>query len=256
MANTDGGRLAGKVALISGGAKGQGAAETRLFVREGASVVFGDILDDEGKKVEAEIRGAGGQATYVHLDVTRETDWRAAVATAVERYGKLDVLVNNAGILLRARIEDTSEADWDRIMAINVKGVFLGTKCAIPAMRRAGGGAIVNISSTAGLVGSPQGTAAYTATKGAVRLFTKSTAIQHARDNIRANSVHPGPIATDMIAASMANEEHWKERLRRLPMGRAGTVDEVAYGVLYLASDEASYVTGSELVIDGGTTAE
>ena len=256
MAKSDGGRLAGKVALISGGAKGQGAAETRLFVREGASVVFGDVLDDEGKKVEAEIRAAGGQATYVHLDVTREADWRAAVATAVERYGKLTVLVNNAGILLRARIEDTSEADWDRIMAVNVKGVFLGTKCAIPAMRRAGGGSIVNISSTAGLVGSPQGTAAYTATKGAVRLFTKSTAIQHARDNIRANSVHPGPIATDMIADTMRNEEHWKERLRRLPMGRVGTVDEVAYGVLYLASDEASYVTGSELVIDGGTTAE
>lgn len=244
------------MALISGGAKGQGAAETRLFVREGASVVFGDVLDDEGKKVEAEIRAAGGQATYVHLDVTREADWRAAVATAVERYGKLTVLVNNAGILLRARIEDTSEADWDRIMAINVKGVFFGTKCAIPAMRRAGGGSIVNISSTAGLVGSPQGTAAYTATKGAVRLFTKSTAIQHARDNIRANSVHPGPIATDMIADTMRNAEHWKERLRRLPMGRVGTVDEVAYGVLYLASDEASYVTGSELVIDGGTTAE
>jgi len=256
MAKNDGGRLAGKVALISGGARGQGAAETRLFIQEGASVVFGDILDDEGKKVEAEIRAAGGQATYVHLDVTREADWRAAVATAVERYGKLTVLVNNAGILLRARIEDTSEADWDRIMAINVKGVFLGTKCAIPAMRKAGGGSIVNISSTAGLVGSPQGTAAYTATKGAVRLFTKSTAIQHARDNIRANSVHPGPIATDMIADTMANAEHWKERLRRLPMGRVGTVDEVAYGVLYLASDEASYVTGSELVIDGGTTAE
>ena len=256
MAKNERGRLAGKVALISGGARGQGAAETRLFIREGASVVFGDVLDDEGKKVEAEIRTAGGQATYVHLDVTREADWRAAVATAVERYGKLTVLVNNAGILLRARIEDTSEADWDRIMAVNVKGVFLGTKCAIPAMRKAGGGSIVNISSTAGLVGSPQGTAAYTATKGAVRLFTKSTAIQHARDNIRANSVHPGPIATDMIADTMANEEHWKERLRRLPMRRVGTVDEVAYGVLYLASDEASYVTGSELVIDGGTTAE
>jgi len=256
MADTHGGRLAGKVALISGGARGQGAAETRLFVREGASVVFGDVLDDEGKTVEAEIRAAGGPATYVHLNVTREADWRAAVAIAVDRYGKLDVLVNNAGILLRAKIEDTSEEDWDRIMAVNVKGVFLGTKCAIPAMRRAGGGAIVNISSTAGLVGSPQGTAAYTATKGAVRLFTKSTAIQHARDNIRANSVHPGPIATDMIADTMSNETAWKERLRRLPMGRVGTVDEVAYGVLYLASDEASYVTGSELVIDGGTTAE
>src|SRR5262245_42554778 len=189
------GRLDGKVALISGGAKGQGAVEARLFVREGARVVFGDILDDEGKKIEAEIRAAGGEATYVHLNVTRETDWRAAVATAVERYGKLDVLVNNAGILLRARIEDMAEEDWDRIMAINAKGVFLGTKCALPAMRRAGGGSIVNISSTAGLVGSPGQTAAYTATKGAVRLFTKASAIQHARDGIRANSVHPGPIA-------------------------------------------------------------
>jgi NAD(P)-dependent dehydrogenase (short-subunit alcohol dehydrogenase family) len=139
-------RLAGKVALISGGARGQGAAEARLFVREGAAVVFGDVLDDDGKKVEADIRGAGGRATYVHLDVTREADWRAAVATATQSYGKLDVLVNNAGILFRARIEDTTETDWDRIMAINVKGVFLGTKCALPAMRRAGGGSIINIS--------------------------------------------------------------------------------------------------------------
>ena len=250
------GRLDGKVALISGGAKGQGAAETRLFVREGAKVVFGDILDDDGKKVEAEIRAAGGQATYVHLNVTREADWRAAVATAVQTYGRLSVLVNNAGILFRAKIEDTSEEDWDRIMAVNVKGVFLGTKCAIPAMRQAGGGSIINISSTAGLVGSPGGTAAYTATKGAVRLFTKSTAIQHAREGIRCNSVHPGPIATDMIKDVLEDRAAWEGRLRRLPMGRVGTADEVAYGVLYLASDESSYVTGSELVIDGGTTAE
>ena len=249
-------RLAGKVALISGGARGQGAAETRLFVREGASVVFGDVLDDEGKKVEAEIRAAGGQATYVHLNVTREDDWRAAVATAVQTYGRLSVLVNNAGILFRAKIEDTSEADWDRIMAVNVKGVFLGTKCALQAMRQAGGGSIINISSVAGLVGSPGGTAAYTATKGAVRLFTKSTAIQHAREGIRCNSVHPGPIATDMIKDVLEDQKAWEGRLRRLPMGRAGTADEVAYGVLYLASDESSYVTGSELVIDGGTTAE
>ena len=249
-------RLAGKVALISGGARGQGAAETRLFVREGAAVVFGDVLDDEGKKVEAEIRANGGRATYVHLDVTREADWRAAVATAVQTYGRLSVLVNNAGILFRARIEDTSEADWDRIMAVNVKGVFLGTKAAIPALREAGGGSIINISSTAGLVGSPGGTAAYTATKGAVRLFTKSTAIQHAREGIRCNSVHPGPIATDMIKDVLDDQKAWEGRLRRLPMGRAGTADEVAYGVLYLASDESSYVTGSELVIDGGTTAE
>jgi len=250
------GRLDDKVALISGGARGQGTAETRLFVSEGARVVFGDIIDDEGKKIEAEIRAAGGEATYVHLNVTREADWRAAVGTAVDRYGKLDVLVNNAGILLRAKIEETTEEDWDRIMAVNAKGVFLGTKCALPAMRRAGGGSIVNISSTAGLVGSPGETAAYTATKGAVRLFTKATAIQHAKDKIRCNSVHPGPIATDMIKDMLENKSAWEQRLRRLPMGRVGTAEEVAYGVLYLASDEASYVTGSELVIDGGTTAE
>jgi cyclopentanol dehydrogenase len=249
-------RLAGKVALISGGARGQGAAEGRLFVREGAAVVLGDVLDDEGKKLEAEIRANGGRATYVHLDVTRESDWQAAVAATVQTYGALNVLVNNAGVLFRAKIENTSEADWDRIMAINVKGVFLGTKHAIPAMRQAGGGSIVNISSTAGLVGSPGETAAYTATKGAVRLFTKATAIQHARDRIRCNSVHPGPIVTDMIKDMLENPAAWEQRMRRLPMGRPGTPDEVAYGVLYLASDESSYVTGSELVIDGGTTAE
>ena len=250
------GRLDGKVTLISGGARGQGAAEARLFVREGASVVFGDVRDDEGKQVEAEIEAAGAKATYVHLDVTSEADWRAAVATAVGTYGKLNVLVNNAGILFRSKIEETTEADWDRIMAVNVKGVFLGTKAAIPAMRQVGGGSIINISSTAGLVGSPGETAAYTATKGAVRLFTKATAIQHASDGIRCNSVHPGPIVTDMIRDVLENRAMWEQRLRRLPMGRAGTPEDVAYGVLYLASDESSYVTGSELVIDGGTTAE
>src|SRR5215475_2366608 len=177
------GRLDGKVALISGGARGQGAAEAQLCAREGAKVVLGDVLDAQGQQVEADIRASGGAAIYVHLDVTREADWREAVEMAVHSDGKLDVLVNNAGIAIRTGIEDTSAEDWDRLMAVNAKGVFLGTKHAIPAMRRAGGGSIVNISSTAGLVGSPYGSAVYTASKGAVRLFTKVTAVQHAKDN-------------------------------------------------------------------------
>ena len=233
-----------------------GATEARLFSQEGAKVVFGDVLDEEGKKVEAEIRESGGEATYIHLDVTKEADWQAAVETAVNSHGKLDILVNNAAIIIHKGIEDTSEEEWDRIMAINAKGVFLGTKQAIPAMRRAGGGSIVNISSTSGLVASPDGSAAYTATKGAVRLFTKVTAIQHAKDKIRCNSVHPGPIDTPMLQESWADPTRIEERLRRIPLGRLGTPEEIAYGVLYLASDESSFVTGSELVIDGGTTAE
>src|SRR5262245_12226717 len=184
------GRLDGKVALISGGARGQGAVEGRLFVKEGAAVVLGDIRDDEGKKVEAELRAAGGRAVYVRLDVTREGDWRAAVATAVQTYGKLDVLVNNAGILLRAKIEDMPEADWDRIMAINAKGVFLGTKCAIPAMRQAGGGSIINISSTAGLVAGPGETAAYNAISGRVRLCNMTMALKHEWLQLRYISLH------------------------------------------------------------------
>jgi NAD(P)-dependent dehydrogenase (short-subunit alcohol dehydrogenase family) len=248
------GRLDGKVALISGGARGQGATEAKLFTREGAKVVFGDILDDEGKKVEAEIRAAGGDAIYVHLDVTNEDSWRAAVDTAVRTYGKLNVLVNNAGIYIRKRIEETTEDDLDQILAVNVKGVFLGTKQAIPAMRRAGGGSIINISSTAGLVGNPRGSPIYTATKGAVRLFTKATAVQHAQDNIRCNSVHPGPIETVMLQEAAGGL--FEEYRRRVPLGRFGTTEDIAYGVLYLASDESAYVTGSELVIDGGSTAQ
>ena len=249
-------RLEGKVALISGGARGQGAVEAKLFAREGAKVVFGDILDESGKQVEAEIHEAGGEAAYVHLDVTMEDDWRTAVNTAIDRYGKLDILVNNAGILIRKGIEDTTEEDWDRIMGVNAKGAFLGTKHSIPAMRQAGGGSIVNISSTAGLVASPSGSASYTASKGAVRLLTKSTAIQYAKEGIRCNSIHPGPIDTDMIQETLTDSAKLEERMQRLPMGRVGTADEIAYGVLYLASEEASFVTGSELVIDGGTTAQ
>jgi 3alpha(or 20beta)-hydroxysteroid dehydrogenase len=248
------GRLDGKVALISGGARGQGAAEAQLFAREGAKVVFGDILDAEGRQVEAGIRAAGGEATYVHLDVTNEASWRAAVDTAVGRYGALHVLVNNAGIYIRKRLEETTEDDLDQILAVNVKGVFLGVKHALPAMRRAGGGSIINISSTAGLVGNPTGSPIYTTSKGAVRLFTKATAMQHARENIRCNSIHPGPIDTAMLDEVAGGRS--EGMLGRVPLGRVGTVEDIAYGVLYLASDESSFVTGSELVIDGGMTAQ
>ena len=252
------GRLDEKVALISGGARGQGAAEAKMFAQEGAKVVLGDVLDDEGKRVETEIREAGGEATYVHLDVTIEAEWHEAIRTAVQRYGKLDVLVNNAGIHGDGiRVEDISEERWDRVMAVNAKGVFLGSKHAIPEMRRAGGGSIVNISSVASHIGSPGGSEAYTASNGCVRAFTKKLAVHHAKDNIRCNSVHPGPIDTAMTKNEFpADLEVRDQRLSRIPLRRIGKVDDIAYGVLYLASDESSFVTGSELVIDGGVTAQ
>ena len=251
------GKLDGKVALISGGARGQGAAEAETFVKEGARVVFGDIRDDEGKKVEAAIRARGGDAVYVHLDVTSETDWQAALQTTVSRYGKLDVLINNAAIVIpRVPIEERTAADWDRVMAVNAKGVFLGTKHAIPAMRRAGGGSIVNISSVAGIGQSLHQEPAYAASKGAVRIFTKVTASQHAKDGIRCNSVHPGPVDTEMFHSAFQDKEAMQRRLDRVPLRRMGTVPEIVTAVLYLASDESSYMTGSELVIDGGALAQ
>ncbi len=240
-------RLDGKVALVSGGARGQGAAEAKMFASEGASVVIGDVLDEEGKKVEAEIAEAGGEATFVHLDVRSDADWVNAIETAVKGYGKLNILVNNAGILRRSGVEETSEEEWDTVMEINAKGVFLGTKLSIPAMREAGGGSIINISSVGGMVGSIYGAAAYTASKGAVRLFTKATAVQYAKENIRCNSVHPGVVDTAMIQDVLSDPVAREERLKRVPMGRVGTVEDIAYGVLYLASDESSFVTGSEL---------
>ena len=251
------GKLDGKVALISGGARGQGAAEAETFARDGAKVVFGDVRDDEGKKVEAAIRAAGGEALYVHLDVTSEMDWQNAVQTATSRYGRLDILINNAGIVIpRVAIEDRTVAEWDRVMGVNAKGVFLGTKFAIPAMRRAGGGSIVNISSVAGIGQSLHQEPAYAASKGAVRIFTKVTASQHAKDKIRCNSVHPGPVDTEMIHSAIPDPEALQRRLQRVPLGRLGTVAEVVAAVLYLASDDSSYVTGSELVIDGGALAQ
>ena len=250
-------RLENKVVFISGGARGMGAVEAKMFANEGASVVFGDILDEEGRQVEADIKEAGGEATYVHLDVTQEEDWQRAMDVVVSKYGRLNILVNNAGIVPRYSasnaVEGITEEGWDRVMGVNAKGVFLGTKIAIPLMRAVGGGSIVNISSGAGIAPSPETPASYSASKGAVRIFTKATAVQYAKENIRCNSVHPGPILTPMLQDAGADGE---DRLGRIPLGRLGTPEEIAYGVLYLASDEASFVTGSELIIDGGRTAQ
>ena len=249
-------RLQGKVALISGGARGMGAVEAHLFAREGAKVVIGEVLEEEGRQTEAAVNEAGGDCVFVRLDVTSEEDWVAAVATAVSRFGKLDVLVNNAGISITGGIEDFAEEDWDRTFDINAKGVFLGVKTAIPNMRNAGGGSIINISSGAGIAPAPGTSGAYAASKGAVRIFTKSTAIQYAGDNIRCNSVHPGPIETPMLRSARGSGSQLNEAIERIPLGRIGTPEEIAYGVLYLASDESSFVTGSELVRDGGRTAQ
>lgn len=246
-------RLRGKVALISGGARGQGAVEGKLFAREGAKVVLGDVLEEEGRRTAEEIRAAGGEAVFVTLDVTKADDWQRAVDTAVGSYGKLDILVNNAGILQMEGVEDITQETWDRVMAVNATGVWLGMKAAVPALRRAGAGSIINISSISGLIGTGMQTA-YQASKGAVRIMTKTAAMQYAREGIRVNSVHPGPIDTPMTTG--LDRELWQMFLRAVPLKRAGTSEDIAYGVLYLASDESSFVTGSELVIDGGYTAQ
>ena len=250
------GRLEGKAALISGGAQGQGESEVRLFAKEGAKIVFGDIIDAKGKKVEAEINEAGGVAKYVHLDVKDENDWNSAAKLLSKLYGKLDILVNNAGIAMAGKnLEEVTREEWDRIQEVNSKGVFLGVKAALPYMKASGGGSIVNISSMAGIVGVP-GISAYTASKGAVRLLTKSIAIEYGAHNIRCNSVHPGYIETEMISGLLANSEAMTNRLAITPLGIFATAHDVALSVLYLASDESRYVTGSELVIDGGITAQ
>ncbi len=245
-------RLAGKVALISGAARGQGEAEARLFAEEGAKVVLGDVLVEVGQRVAADIGAQGGQATFVRLDVTQEADWQQAVDTAARTYGRLDILVNNAGIFRTEGVEATNLELWNQVIAVNQTGVFLGMKCAIPALRQAGGGSIINISSGAGIIGSGMA-AAYHGTKGAVRILTKTAAIEYAKDGIRINSVHPGLVDTEMIR--ILDPEGLQAGVQVTPLGRMATAQDIAYGVLYLASDESSYVTGSELVIDGGYTA-
>jgi cyclopentanol dehydrogenase len=247
-------RLKGKVALISGGARGQGAAEARLFVGEGASVVVGDVLDAQAKALADEINKKAGARVIaaVHLDVARAADWRAAVELCEREFGGLDILVNNAGIARMGGVDDTTEEDWDTVININQKGVWLGMKSAVPAMRRRGGGSIVNISSIYGLIGSP-GMAAYHSSKGAVRLLTKSAAVQYAQEKIRVNSIHPGVISTPMTQE--VPESVLRPSIEMTPMKRAAQPEEVGWAVLFLASDEASFITGAELAVDGGYTA-
>lgn len=249
-------RMTGKVALISGAASGMGAATARLFAAEGAkAVIVADILDQEGKAVVAEIGKAGGHAVYVRLDVTDEAQWKAAVEGAVARHGRLDVLVNNAGISGSAETDLYDTAAWNRLMGINATGVFLGMKYATAAMKQAGGGSIVNLSSISGIVGQGYIHVGYNASKGAVRLITKAGAAQHGKHGIRVNSVHPGLMPPMRTSGRTADPAMRAKTLKGVPMGRAGEVDEVARAILFLASDESSYVTGAELVVDGGWTA-
>jgi NAD(P)-dependent dehydrogenase (short-subunit alcohol dehydrogenase family) len=248
-------RLANKVAIVSGAASGMGAATARRFAREGAKVVVADVLEEAGRQVVAEINGAntaGGEAIFLRLDVTDEQNWKDVVAGTVQRFGRLDILVNNAGISGSA-VSDMLDTDaWDKLMAVNSRGVFLGTKHAVLAMKQAGGGSIVNLSSISGNTGQTMTHMGYNASKGAVRTLTKSTAVQFGRDGIRANSVHPGLMPPMRTSGATADPTVRAKMLQGVPLRRAGEVDEVANAVLFLASDEASYITGAELYVDGG----
>ena len=250
-------RLEGKVAIVSGGASGIGEATSRLFAREGARVVIADVNDELGGALECDIKNGGQEAAYLRLDVTDEAQWQSVVAETVDMYGRLDIVVNSAGISVPGRhtTEDQSVEGWDAVMAVNARGVFLGTKHAIPEMRNVGGGSVINISSIYGNVGSNGGTA-YHASKGAVRTFSKAAAIQYADEQIRVNSVHPGFVDTPMTQGMHAHPGVHDERVRKTPLGRMGVPLDIAYGILYLASEESSFVTGSELIIDGGMTAQ
>ena len=251
-----GNRIEGKIAIVTGGASGIGEATTRLFVSEGAKVVIADIDDEKGNALEAELNHDGEVARYRQFDVTQESRWIEVVGEVMDTWGRLDVVVNNAGMsgVGRARVEETTVENWDTVFAVNSTAIMLGTKTAIPAMRKNGGGSVVNVSSIFGIVGSPAG-AAYHASKGAARTFSKAAAVQYAPDNIRVNSVHPGFTDTPMTLDIHSQKEIRDAREKMTPLGRLGLPDDIAYGVLYLACDESSWVTGIELVIDGGEIA-
>jgi len=245
-------RLDGKVALITGGASGMGASMARIFAGEGAKVVVADMLEEEGRKIVGEITRANGAAIFQRLDVSSEAEWQDAIAATLAAYGKLDILVNDAGIS-GSDVEDLFDtAAWQRLMAVNATGAFLGMKFAIPVMKQAGGGSIVNISSISGVTGQRGIHVGYNASKGAVRTLTKAAAVQHGRDNIRVNSVHPGLMPPMRTSGRTADPAVRAKMLEGVPLRRAGRVEEVANALLFLASDEASYITGAELYVDGG----
>ncbi len=247
-------RLEGKIAIITGAARGMGEVEARMFAEEGATVILCDVLDADGQRVADDIVAHGGAAEYQRLNVTDEDNWRDVIADAVRRHGKLDILVNNAGISGYDEENNLGTTTWDRLLEINAKGVFLGMKHAIGAMETADGGSIVNISSISGIVGQDFIHMGYNASKGAVRLMTKSAAVRWAEAGIRVNSVHPGLMPP--MAGGSASSETRDAMTANIPMKRTGEREEVAYAVLFLASDEASYITGAELVVDGGFTAQ
>ena len=247
-------RLKNKVALITGAASGMGESAARIFADEGAKVMLADILENEGTAVAEAIKAAGGDASFVALDVTNEGQWRSGIDATVAMYGRLDILVNNAG--LSGAVTDRMDVEYfDRLMSVNARGNFLGMKYAIPAMRETGGGSIVNMSSMSGIVGQEFVHMGYNGAKAAIRLMTKSAAVQFAADGIRVNSVHPGLMPPMRTSVSAADPKLREKIIESIPMRRAGRVEEAAYAIVFLASDEASYITGTELVVDGGAVA-
>ena len=250
-------RLDGKVALITGAASGMGKIAAQLFSREGARVVLADVTDEAGTSAAKEIQAVGGEAAYVHADVSKQSEVENAVRSAVQQFGSLNVLYNNAGIFPAddGSVTETSEHTWDRVMDINLKGVFLGCKYAIPAMIESGGGSIINVASFVALVGAATAQIAYTASKGGVLSMTREIAVEFARKGIRANALCPGPIETPLLAELLADPVRRERRLVHIPVGRFGQAQEIARAALFLASDESSFVTGATFVVDGGITA-
>jgi NAD(P)-dependent dehydrogenase (short-subunit alcohol dehydrogenase family) len=246
--------VSGKTILITGGAGGLGSAMARLLADNGATVVILDMDQAKGDELAAEITAKNGKAFFRRMDVTSETDWKNAVDAAVEKTGRIDVLVNNAGINIRKPVEEMVFDEWQKMMAVNTGSVFLGCKYVIPVMRRHGGGSIINTSSVCGLVGHKYTTEAYTASKGAVTMLTKAIASRYAKDNIRCNSIHPSTVYTPLIEVLFKDPARREERLGEVPLGRLATDMDVANAVLYLASDEASFINGVALPIDGGVT--